>query len=587
MPKIFLMKTMHIIIKIRHKLFLCVAAVCHFSLIAVFAQDLDRQLILVRPFDPSVMDAQKITTLPNLRDSFNVKPSFEYSIESKRIDTQFDVSPITPARLQPLPQTRLYNGYIKIGAGTLPNVLAEVAVNTLRNRDYAAGALFKLDRAGMDGKVRIDNENFFAGYNDISGTVFGKRFFRNNSILYGDLGASMNTVYNYGYDIDAFKMVDDVKIPVDTAFVRGDILKRYVFADAKVGIRSSHFRTNQLNYDVQLAYNFARNKLGDVYVPDYVPDINSDGFVKYHENAVNFKAQLDNNMFGGNVNMDIYNRSNAFDSLRNNFAIEINPWFMLDNDSVRMKIGARVSNFEPYIYPSIEFQFTMLKDIFIPFIGYDGYLRPNTYRAIVEENPFITPGLAVPMTKTKMQIYAGLKGTITSKLSYYLRADFFSSENEYFFVNDTAYSHVQNHFTVIADNLMTYNIRLDLYFNPIEALDFGLKFNYSHYAPKIEVKAWHKPEFTFDFSAKYNHRNKIIAGLDVICIGKRYAKKFFDPDKEFIELNSAFAVSIGAEYRYTKNLSFFTKINSGAKYERWNFFPSHKFNAMAGFTYSL
>jgi len=560
-------------------------------------------LILVRPYEPSVTDAQKITTLPNLKDSFSIKPAFEYSIRSRRIDTRFDVSPIAPAKLQPLPQTKLHHGYIKVGVGTLPNVLGEVAINTVRNKDYAAGALFKLDGAGgPGGKVKLDNdEKVFAGYNDASAKIFAQKFLH-SAILYGELGASGHTTYNYGYDTS-----------IDTSLVKGDIRKRYIFTDANIGIRSSHFKTEQWNYNVQLGYKSAHNKLEEMYVPNPKPD--NKGMVKYNENMFNIKAQLDNNMFGGNVNFDIYNRSNAFDSLRNNFAIDINPWFMLDNDSVRMQVGVRIAaykeddgNIQLKLFPKIEFQFTLLKDIFIPFVGIDGYLRPNTYRDIVAENPFITPGLSIPITITKWQIYAGLKGTLTSKLSYYLRADFYTSEDEYFFVNDTAHSRLQNHFTVVTDELNTLSFKGELYFNPIESVDLGLNVTYFSYQTSnkqlLTKHAWHKPDYTIEFLAKYNLRNKIIANFDIMGIGKRYAKAYnfeLAPKSEqeneseaeskidFYTLNKVFAFNLGVEYRYTKSFSLFLKLNniSGAKYERWNFYPSHRFNIMGGFTYSL
>ena len=598
--------------RLKYNFILCLAVIYHLSFVTVLAQeDLNRQLILVRPYEPSVTDAQKITTLPNLRDSFTLKPAFEYSIRSQRIDTRFDVSPITPARLQPLPQPKLYHAYIKLGAGTIPNALGEFALNTVRNKDYAAGALFKFN--GASGNVKLDNdEKVYAGYSVVSAKIFGQKFFHNNSILYGELGASRQTAYNYGYDT---KALYESGAPIDTSFIKGDIIKRYFFADASIGIRSSHFKTEQLNYDVQLGYKLAHNTLDDIYLPHYnKPDFTPStyGYAKFNENAFNLKAQLDNNMFGSNVNFDLYTRSHAFDSLCNNFAIDLNPWFMLDNDSIRLQVGMRVAayregdgNMQYRIFPKMEFQFTLLKDIFIPFVGIDGYLYPNTYRDMVTENPFITPGLSVPISNTKLQIYAGLKGTLTTKLSYYLRADFSTSEKECFFVNDTSYSRMQNYFTVVTDDMNTFSFKGELYFNPVESLDLGLKATWYKYQPSNEEYAWHKPEHTIEFLAKYNLRNKIIVNFDLMSIGKRYAKKFYnldpeqkpgpDPEPEsepinmFYTLNSVLNFNLGVEYRYTKSFSIFMKINniSGSRYERWNFYPSQRFNLMGGFTYSL
>ncbi|MDR2917051.1 MAG: hypothetical protein LBV74_19845 [Tannerella sp.] len=574
------------------KLPLLLCILCTILPFAVRAQEnMNQELILVRPYEPSVSDAQKISVLPSLKDSFSIKPTFDYSIRSRRIDTRFDVSPIAPAKLQPLPQTKLYHGYIKLGAGTIPNALGEIAFNTVRNKDYAVGASLKYN--GTGGKVKLDNdEKVFAHSTDASAKAFGQKFFH-SAILYGELGASGTTAYNYGYNTNA---VDTAGIPIDTSFNKGDIRKRYFFADANVGIRSPHFKTEQLNYDVQLGYKYAHNKLDDVYAHDYMPDPNSSGSVKYNENAVNLKAQLDNTMFGGNLNFDIFNRSNAFDSLRNNFAVDLNPWFMLDNDSIRLQVGMHIAaykegdgNMQYKIYPKMEFQFTLLKDIFIPFVGIDGYLRPNTYRDIVTENPFITPGLSVPISNTKLLVYAGLKGTLTTKLAYYLRVDFSTSEKECFFVNDTSYSRMQNYFTVVTDDLNTFSLKGELYFNPVESVDLGLKATYFNYQPSTERYAWHKPQYTVEFNAKYNLRNKIIANFGIMSIGKRYAKAFYDPAAEYYTLKGVVDFNLGVEYRYTKSLSFFMKLNnlSGANYYRWNFYPSQRFNAMVGFTYSL
>jgi len=557
---------------------------CFAWLSPVFAQDINRELILVRPYEPSVTDAQKITTLPNLKDSFSIKPLFEYSIRSRRIDTRFDVSPIAPAKLQPLPQSKLYHGYIKVGAGFKPNAMAEVALNTVRNKDYAAGAILKL--SGAKSKVKFDNdsvESVPAGYNNASAKVFAQKFFH-NAILYSELGASRQKSNHYGYDTKSGTPVDII----------GDIPRYYIFADANIGIRSSHFKTEKLNYIVQLSYKNANNRLDTMYVsmlPAYIPEPNSKSFVRDNENAFNFKTQVDNNMFGGNLNFDIYNRKFAFDSLRNNFIIDINPWFMLDNDSVRLQVGMRIAaynddgNIHPYIFPKIEFQFTLLKDIFIPFVGIDGYFRPNTYRDIVTENPFVMPGISAPITKTKYQIYAGLKGTLTSKLSYYLRADYFDSSNEYFFVNDTS-TRLQKYFTVISDDIQYVSLKGELYFNPVESVDLGIKATYFTYDLS---KALHKPKYTLEFLAKYNLRNKVIANLDIMGIGERNARAFFNSDKEVYILKRAIAFNLGVEYRYTRSFSLFLKLNniSGATYERWNFYPSYRFNMMGGFTYSL
>jgi hypothetical protein len=540
--------------------------------IAVQAQqdNLNKELILIRPYEPSVTDAQKIGVLPDLNDTVRIQPSFEYAIKSRRIDTHPDITPITAAKLQPLPQEKLYTGFIKAAMGTnaTPFPLLEGVINTLRNDKYALGALAKYNISL--GQIKMDDEKSkFGGYGEAKGEIFGQKFFR-NSYMYGNLGISGLETYNYGYHPDNDPHLD-----------KTDIRKRYSFADAQIGVRSSYFLTNKPNYILQASYRYAGNK------------IKTPAAAKYKENAVKVEAELDNNMFGGNFDFTYFSRNNTFDSLRNSLVAGINPWFIMDNDSIRLEVGMRIAAYRnsngtlhPKVYPKVEFRFTLLKDVFIPFVGINGNLKINNFYNMVNENPYITPGLTAPVTNSWLNIYAGLKGSITTKFSYYLKVGFSSSENEYFFVNDTAFSKAQNHFTAVIDDLNTFDLESEILYNPVEQIELRLKIDYRYYEPSKEKYAWLRPCLETEFSAKYKLlNNKLMLTFDMYGLGKRYAKSF-EAGEEPRLLKGVMDFNLGGEYRYLKNLSFFARLNNitNAKYHRWNYYPSQRFNALVGAT---
>ena len=58
---------------------------------------------------------------------------------------------------------------------------------------------------------------------------------------------------------------------------------------------------------------------------------------------------------------------------------------------------------------------------------------------------------------------------------------------------------------------------------------------------------------------------------------------------ETIEMPVHFNLNLNAEYRYSKILSFWTRINNIAikEYYEWAYYPTHGFLFMLGFTYSL
>ncbi|MBK7479198.1 MAG: hypothetical protein IPI69_05320 [Bacteroidales bacterium] len=61
------------------------------------------------------------------------------------------------------------------------------------------------------------------------------------------------------------------------------------------------------------------------------------------------------------------------------------------------------------------------------------------------------------------------------------------------------------------------------------------------------------------------------------------------PDSRVIEQPVHVNLGLSAEYRYTRILSFWVKVDnvSWNRYYEWAFYPSQMFNIMAGFSYSL
>jgi outer membrane cobalamin receptor len=118
----------------------------------------------------------------------------------------------------------------------------------------------------------------------------------------------------------------------------------------------------------------------------------------------------------------------------------------------------------------------------------------------------------------------------------------------------------------------------------VERVELRLKVNYRNYEPSREKHAWHRPGLETEFSAKYKlPNNKLIFTFDMYGLGKRYAKSF-ETGEESRTLKGVMDFNLGGEYRYLKNLSFFARLNNitNAKYQRWNYYPSQRLNAMVG-----
>jgi hypothetical protein len=103
-----------------------------------------------------------------------------------------------------------------------------------------------------------------------------------------------------------------------------------------------------------------------------------------------------------------------------------------------------------------------------------------------------------------------------------------------------------------------------------------------------EEYPWYKANFDASLQARYNLGDKIFADASLFVICPRYYPAI-GAMTEAGKLGTTIDLNLGLEYRYTKLLSFWTKINNltAQPYYIWNNYPSHRFRIMLGFTYGL
>ena len=102
----------------------------------------------------------------------------------------------------------------------------------------------------------------------------------------------------------------------------------------------------------------------------------------------------------------------------------------------------------------------------------------------------------------------------------------------------------------------------------------------------------HKPNYDLTLSGIYNLKSKIIIKADIFAIGSQWA---LTKDVETADsitykpllLKGIVDCNLGAEYRYSKMLSFFINFNNIAnmRYQRWERYPTQRFNFMLGLTF--
>ncbi len=529
-----------------------------------------KDVYVVKPYEPVLSDAVKMNFLPRLSDTIKVIPNFNYSIRPTKVPVDFNVNPINAAKMMAEPIPRLYKSYLKLGLGNYLTPLLELNINSLRSSKYTLGAYFH--HISSTGKVELDNNNkVFAGYADNDASVFGERYFK-KATLSGSLDFTSNTVYYYGYNPDP--KYKATRLNQDS--IRQDILH----GGASMGLNSNMNDSGKLNYDARLAYHYTGLK------------------ENHFEHAVNsslfLRKVIEGNDLSVNIGLDYYKPSLNVDSSYHTL-FQLRPAFSRKSNDWRFSVGLNLSadisggNSAFKIYPQGILEFIAIEKILIPYFGLTGYVDANDYYTMLQENPYINPGLNVKSTYHRIKAYGGIKGNLGSEISYHAKVEYSSLQDMYFFVNQVkSGDSLGNQFIVVYDDAQLLTYTGEFSYAMSERIYLRLSSVYNQYTmANPKNKPWQKDLFNIALSGTYNLKDKIIAGAELFYVGKRYARSL--SGNGIVNLNAVIDLNLSVEYRYTKMLSAFIRLNNitANSYYRWNQYPSQRFNFMIGISYAL
>jgi hypothetical protein len=518
-------------------------------------------------FEATIKDAVKMGDLPEIKDTVKKIANINYGIVSTPLVSKYEVIPIDAAKMQNEPLSKLYHSLLKVGMGTYTTPYAELWINSLRTRDVAYGIHLK----HLSSSSHLKDVGY-SGYSDNEAEIFSKKFYKKHTLT-GEFNYKRNAVHFYGYDTTENKLSKD--------FTK----QCYQLFEPVVKVQSHFTDSNKINHFIKLGYY----NLTDIYnVAENNVKLNSvfNTYINKERLFVAFDA-------------DYYNHKLPNDTF-NDVIIKLNPYFETHGKKWMADIGlaatldmfSNQSSAKFYFYPQLNAQYDVYESIIIPYIGINGGLQKNSLRSLSNENPFITSTINYKNTNTKFNVFGGLKGNLSSKTSYDVKASYSIVDSMHFFVIDyTKDGTLNNKYKVLYDNTDLFNVSGQVKYQYKEKLHFIAKGNYYMYKTKNLVHAYHKPDFDLTFSALYSLKSKIIIKADIFVIGNQFALTQVSDNFTYTTqpklMKGIVDVNLGAEYRYSKMLSFFVNVNNIAntRYYRWEKYPSQRFNLMAGLTF--
>jgi hypothetical protein len=540
---------------------------------------LKREVTLYNPYKPSLSEAVKKSNLPDMTDTSKIKTDFKYDLQPEPFIPSYTISPLKPASLLPDPLPKLYNSYIKFGFGIYLTPLAEISITSGRSKKGAIGIL--ASHFSTNGHIELENGHKpFAGLMDNDVSLFGKKYLQ-NSILNGSIDLSQRTRYAYGCE------------PVFTDYnpPKKNTRLNYYNAGATIGLASAKLDSSSLAYNFGISYNFF------------------DNIRSLYQHSIGFKGLMAESYkgfyVGSGVEFSYYTFSDSVYA-DPRYIAALSPFIKKSSNEWSVKLGFQAlldrgitGSAKLHFYPDVNFRFNIIPSYISFFTDLSGKLVKNEPLNVIRENPFFFPDstlFKLKNTDYSLFVKAGFTGSTGIDGNYELSASYSIVNDMLFFTNfviiDPASVQKGNFFRPLFDNVEVLNVHGELGGNLSAFLSFNAVANYYKYTLTNLPFASNKPGWDASIGLKYNLKNKIIAGLDLSALGERNLIVTLNdtpPNHPPVNMPAHFNINLSAEYRYTKILSFWVKINNIAfdRYYEWAFYPSQRFIGMVGFTYSL
>lgn len=537
---------------------------------------------VVKPYTPSISDAFKVKEIPSLDDEETAtKKEIKYNIFSFPVASTFTPAKGKAAVVEKAKPVKLYDNYATLGVGTYTTILGEVYLNHAISRTESVGGYIShhSSQGGIEGLEFDDNfstskinMNYASRLRDLAWNV--------------EAGFQHQKYNWYGVPQSQLAAAQAGGIDTDHAFFSAHFGGDITFEDTYINSGSFFFR-----------------RFGD----------NQDS----GENRFVAKAKIDIPINGEEVSTGIkfdylggtFDRSYFTDEelKYGNFQIGITPQYEMKQDDLTVNLGVSISYLRDsetsknkfYLYPNITATYRLVNDVLIAYGGIEGDLIQNSYHGFATENPFVSPTLLIMPTDQQYNAYIGLKGKLSSNMSYNISGRYLADRNKALFINNDITLTAQNYsygnsFGIVYDDVDTFGVAGEINVDVNRNFKLGIKAEYFKYNTDTQAEAWNLPDVKGSLFFDYQINEHWFTGANLFFIGER-KDQFFLNDASIastpftVDLDSYFDANAHLGYHINDQISVFAKANNinNKAYERWQNFPVQSIQFLAGATFKF
>lgn len=490
--------------------------------------ELNRQVNLEREYNPTLNEASKINTAPNI---------FSPKIQSTR-DVRF---------LDQAPELNIKNN--KLGKVASGDIQTNVPFN--KQRFYlkaGAGSHGNID--GVLGVRAVDTENdkldITASYQGASGNVdyvepIGE--FKKAKAKFSDMKVGLNYQHNFepsifhfggwyeglGYNYYGNPFTDKItpqELDLDTK-------QKMDLFSFNAGLKSSEANQGVLKYAASIAYTSFKAKYGN-FLPPLVEKGPKGGII---EGDFNFYTGLgDGNIgLGGSFLNQSFSGRDTYDKSKENFGgytnFTVNPYYKIGDLNWDVNIGANVSFVNDdknklVVAPNLTAQFH-INEVHTLYAGVTGGVNNNTFVDILRENRYVRLSSRVKYSKTVFDVNAGFKSGVIPNLEFEIFGGYKQTKDDHLYIASAMV-------LLKEDQLSWANMSMPIY-DQVSTGHFGAqvktklipyttlkgRFVGYFYNVKEQKEAWGKPTFTADLTADIKPIDKLTISLQYLLMSGR------------------------------------------------------------------
>lgn len=548
---------------------------------------------IVKAYSPTISDAFKVKETPTVEaEETPEKEPIQYPIFSFPVASTFTPSKGKAAGLDQVEKTKLYDNYATLGLGNYATINAELFVTKALDRSSYVGGMFRhLSSQGGIKDLLLDDK---FGTTSLDATYGVKERDYSWNI---DLGAKNQAVNWYGLPVKNItfteNMINEIssKQSYTSINLGGKIaFKKSFFKDASVHFKhfSDKFKSNENRFFVMP--NFDLEVLQQKIKTDFVLDYVGSNFDQSFSPA---QSQKFTSLIAGIKPSILYQKEDL--------SVQMGASIFYGNYATKDKSSGSV-----FVYPNVKASYKLMGDLLVAFAGADGNLDQNSYASFVDENPFVSPTLTIAPTDTKYDIYAGLKGKITSAVAFNVKASIMNQDSKALFISnpfDFALASTQgfangNSFSVVYDNVQTVSFFTELKADFTKNISFGLNGTFNSYSVDKQAEAWNLPAIKIGSDLGITISEKWFAGATLFFVGERKDLVAVQNDSAVypaiydltpITLTSYFDVNAKVTYKYNNRLTGFLKGNNlgSQNYTRWSNYPVQGIQVLLGANYKF